>query len=138
MANKLLITGTLTSGPSSSEDGVFPAGSDSTPLYLNPSPKPAAVNSGIRTRNMNSAGAYVALSGIGVADDVTQGTFLYLRTKVAMMVKLIVSNGAGGTVTLTGLPINGLFIMEFDAAKYLVGVEVQGVGQIEIYASGNL
>lgn len=137
---QLQISGTLTCQPTSSADGTFPGGSDSIPLGLNPSQKPASVDTGVVQANINSPGSYATLPGVGAAQGnaVTQGNFLYLRTKVPVLVQLTVNNPAGGTTTIAGIPVNGTFILEFDATRYLVGLAVQGSGVVEWFVSGNL
>lgn len=134
--SQVTLSGTLTVAPATVVDGTFPAATTTTPLALNPTQKQANVDTGIQSRNLNSPSSYATLSGVGATDTVTQGNFLYLRTKVPMLVQLVVNNPAGGTVTVTGIPINGLLILEFDATRYLVGLSVQGSGYVEWFVSG--
>ena len=136
------ISGTLTIGPTGTVDPTssFPIAVDSTPLSLYPSQKPFAVDTGIQHPNVNSTGAYVPLLGVGALTDgaaVSQGTFLYMRTKTPMLVKLTVNNG-GVPLVIADIPVNGLLILEFDATKYLTALAVQGSGVVEWFVGGQL
>ena len=44
----------------------------------------------------------------------------------------------GGTTVIAGIPINGVLALEFDLARFLVLLEVQGAGIIEYFAAGTL
>lgn len=119
--------------PSSSTDGDFPGATVSSPFDLNPPNKPAAV-SFKTTRNLATTGSYVTLSGVGVGEDVTQGTFLYGRSRAPMLIRVTT---AGSPDVVAVVPVQGLFAIEFPVGSYLKLLEAQGSGVLEYFVSGN-
>jgi hypothetical protein len=136
----LTINGTLLEGPPTAQDGAFPAATVSTPFALNTgaNPKPAAVSTGVKLRTVNSPGAFVALSGVGASDDVTQAHTVYMRVATGGFQFRVTFHNPLGANIVSVLPAGGLFIFEPDAASgyYVTLLEVQGSGQIEVYAAG--
>jgi len=133
------LTGNLYVQPSDAS-GSFPAGATTIPLALSPSPKSLAVDTGVVKRTVTSSSSPATLSGVGAADTVTQGSFLYLRSNAPMLVTLTQNNPAGGT-TVAVLAVGsstggGLLVMEFDPTRYLVGLSAQGSGTIEYLVGG--
>jgi hypothetical protein len=135
------LSGTLYVQPSDAS-GAFPAGASSVPLSLSPSLKPLLVDSGMQKRNVASPLAFVALSGVGATDTVTQGTFLYLKTNAPMQVRMTFNNPAGGVtsaVTNVGSSVGGgQIIQEFDPTRWLTLLEVEGSGTVEWLVGGPL
>jgi hypothetical protein len=136
--SNLTLTGTLNEGPNVAQDGNFPSGTTNLPFTLNQgsASKPSACSTGAKVRQLNSPFAFVALSGVGATDDVTQADTIYIRVSTSgFKVRLTFADG-----TTPVLPINGLFIIEPDAGAglYVTKVELQGAGQVEYFASGRL
>lgn len=134
MAESVSLTGTLIAGPGTVTESSFPGGVTNIPIALTPPAKSFNVDSG-GTRSVSSPSAYVALTGVGVADTVTQGKFLYLRTSTPMLVRLTTVNPPGADV-VSVVPVQGLLVLEFDPAKYLKLLEVQGSGVVEWFVCG--
>jgi hypothetical protein len=136
----LSITGTLVEGPASAQDGQFPAATVQTPFALNTgaNAKPVAVSTGMKLRNINSPNAFVALSGVGLTDDVTQAHTVYMRVAAGGFQFRVTFHNPVGADIVSVLPAGGLFIFEPDAngGYYVKLLEVQGAGQIEVYAAG--
>lgn len=135
------LSGNLYVQPSDAS-GAFPAGATSIPLALSPSPKSLTVDSGVVKRNVASPAAFVALSGVGASDAVTQGSFLYVRTNAPMQLRMTFNNPAGG-VTTAVVPVGssiggGLLVLEFDPTRYLTLLEAEGIGTIEYLVGGPL
>ncbi len=78
----------------------------------------------------------MGLSGVGASDTVTQGNFLYVRTKNPMLLRLTVNTS--GPVVIADIPVRGIFMLEFDETHPLVLLEIKGAGTVEWYISGNL
>lgn len=135
---QLMLQGSITVGPAVVTETTFPGAVSQVSLSPMPSPKPSQVDTGIKTRNVNSSNAYVALSGAGTGDDVTQGDTLYLRTRSPMLLRLTWNNPLqpGSPTVLAGIPIQGTKFEEYPSDRYLMLIEVQGVGQIEYLVSG--
>ena len=137
------ISGTLTEAPPAGcEAPGFPSATTSVPFGQlgAPCPKPSPVSTGAKTRNVNSPSAFVALSGVGATDDVTQADTVYMRVKAGLFqFRITYRNPAGGSIVAV-LPSNGIFLHEADAPDgfWITLLEVQGSGQIEYFASGQL
>lgn len=138
----LTVTGTLLEGPVAAQDGQFPAATSSTPFSLNTGaqPKPVGVSTGIKLRSVNSPSAFVALSGVGATDDVTQADTVYMRVQSGGFQFRVTFHNPAGPNIVSVLPASGLFVFEPDAGSgyYVTLLEVQGSGQIEYYASGRI
>ena len=133
--NQLSCTGTILLGPSSASEGGVPAGSTSIPFQTNPNPKNAAACTGDQVISVSSPGSYVALPGVAASNsNVTQGTFLFIRTTNLMMVRTTTYNVSGNVVAVE--PVNGTKIVEYDPGAYLVLVEVEGSGTVEYLVAG--
>lgn len=133
MGDVLTISGQLNLSPRSVDETSFPAGVLQVTLALAQSEKVASVHkAGVRSL---SGGGYVDLGGVGADQEVTKGTFLYLRTTAEMLVR-VTTYDAGGDV-VSAIPVKGLVILEFDPAKYLKLVEANGSGTIEHLVIGN-
>lgn len=116
-------------------DGVCPSTLVSTlaNLTLTPACKPAPVNTGFSSRLISSSTNYVALSGVGTNDIVTEATFLYLRSADAVGMLARLTFGSIQSV----IPFNGVLMMELDPTTTpLTLVEIQGVGTVEFFACG--
>jgi hypothetical protein len=138
----LTITGTLLEGPPSAQDGQFPAGTTQSQFALNTgaNPKPVVVSTGMKLRTLNSPSAFVALSGVGATDDVTQAHTIYMRVSTGGFVFRVTFHNPLGADIVSVLPAGGLLIFEPDAGSgyYVKQLEVQGAGQIEYLAVGNV
>lgn len=131
---QLKVEGSLIAGPPSATD-VFPAGVLVHPLSTAQSPKGFQVATGVLTRNLSSALAYLAFPELGTNAAVTRANFLYIRTDSPMLVRMTTDDGSGGNV-VSVVPIHGLGLWEFQDAKYLKLLEVQGSGKIEYLLCG--
>jgi hypothetical protein len=138
MAGRNIVTlqGTLQAGPAKSTDCAFPSALVNASFTLKPSTKAAPV-SAYDVRNLNSPSSFVQLRGVGPGESVTRGNTLYLRTETAMTVRATFDDGVGGSVVAT-YPVDGLFVIEAQEAKFIKLLEAQGVGVVEYFASGNL
>lgn len=98
----------------------------------------APVHSGLAKRTVSvTAPSWVTLSGVGEADTVTRGQFLFVKANAPVLVRLTYDDGAGGDV-LVVLPVDTLapLVLSFQSAKYLKQVEVQGSATIQYLVSG--
>jgi hypothetical protein len=137
MALQAQLVAVFTAGPSLVTDSGFPSGVTNWPFGLNPPLKQYSVDTGVMHPQVNSAApAWFPFGGIGPNSDVTQATTLLVRTQVPMVLRLTTADINGGPDNVSVVPINGLLILEFPANGYLKLLEVQGQGQVEIYASG--
>src|SRR6266850_7723933 len=127
MSLVVTLSGELVSGPSASSDNQFPAGTDTCPFNLNPTPKNYTVRTGVQQVPVASPSAFVALGGIGTS--VTKASLLYLRVGSGMDVRITRVNPAGGSFVTTEHP-GGLLIYECDPAQPITLVEVQGSGGV--------
>ncbi len=135
MSNVVTFAGRLLAGPPKSSTSSFPTGLSNATFELKPPNKTATVATGIQTPSVNSASAFVELSGVGAGQTVTQGTFLYLRTTSKMLVRITQAGDSGDVVST--MYVDGLFAQEFPAANYMKLLEAQGTGVVEYFASGN-
>lgn len=131
------LTASLEDGPPAAFEAQTPSGSTQIPFWLNAGPncpKTANVATGRKVRQVNSPSAFVALSGVGPTDDVTQAHTFYARTNIGGF-KLQFTFQDSSTAVV---PLFGVLLLEPDSVGSLaiVGVSVQGVGTIEYYAAG--
>ena len=127
--------GEIEARPQIVSDTTFPGGRTDISLILTPTAKQAGVMTGVALRTISSPLAYVALTGVGASDTVTQANFLYLRTNAPMLVRLTFEDGANPDIVAI-VPVFGVFVYEVDVSRYLKLVEVLGSGQVEWFASG--
>ena len=83
-----------------------------------------------------AATAYVALPGIGTAPAVTHATFLYFFASSPILLRFTTDDGAGGSVVIADVPLDGLLVQEFSSARFLKLLEVKGSGSVEYLAAG--
>lgn len=131
------VNGTLQGGPPAGGDNVFPAAQFLTPIKLSQNPKGFQSASGILTRSLNDAAAFVALSAVGTGEDVPRANFMYLRAESDYQLRLTQDDGAGGTI-ITTTQHRGLFMSEFPDARAVVLIEIAGSTKIEYFASGSI
>lgn len=132
MSSSVQIQGQLLLGPSAVQEGTFPATTAVVPLGLSPDQKPAVVNKrGERTLQ----GVYATLFDADL-DDVTQGTFVYLRTANAGLLRITTDDGNGGDVVAV-VPIKGLHVHEYDPTKFVKKLEANVSGFLEYIVSGD-
>ena len=127
--------GEIEARPQVVSDTSFPGGRTDISLILTPTSKPAGVMTGVALRTINSPSSYVALTGVGVTDTVTQSNFVYLRTNAPMLIRLTFKDGSNPDI-VSVLPMNGACVYEVDVSRYLKLIEVMGSGQVEWFASG--
>lgn len=135
MSDSVVMSGSIIAGPQGSGDCGFPSGI----LNIVFSSFPAQKSAGAKTSNsktLNSPSAYVALDGLGSAETVTQGNFLYLRTTSPLNIRLTTKADSGPDVVAI-IPLQGVMIIEFPTPNYLLLLEAKGVGLVEYFASGN-
>lgn len=89
-------------------------------------------------RTIASPAAFITLSGVGPADSVTQGTFLYVMTDAEITLRITTDDGSGGTTVETPITVPpGLaLVRQFPATKPLELLEVKGSGRITYAACG--
>jgi hypothetical protein len=135
----LSLTGTLVDSPPSACDApAFPSSTTSIPFTLLSNPKSSNVDTGAKTRNLNSPTVFVTLSGVGAGDDVTQADTIYARSRSGgIQLRVTFNNPAGGSI-VSVLPLAGLYIHEPDAQNlfYATKIEAMGSGVLEYFASG--
>lgn len=132
---------TLTETPRGSSDGPgFPSASTSIPFGLNgcPSEKPVQSSTGRILRQVNSPSSFVTLDGVGASDVVTMATTVYARVRCGGFQLRVTFHNPLGSPIVSVVPFAGVFLFEPDVASgyYVTLVELQGVGTIETYASG--
>ena len=133
----LTLQGSLTVSPPSVSETTFPGSVSDTLLSTTPSPKPSAVCSGIKSRNINSPSTFATLTGVGVGDDVSQGDTLYFKCRSPMVLRVTTANPIlPGSPLVSLLPICGTIVWEVPQSSYITLLEVQGVGQAEYLVSG--
>lgn len=128
------LQGALIGGPPSGGD-TFPASTFSVPLRMRTTPKGFGVATGVLTRLVASPAAFVALSGVGSGDTVTQADVLYFKPSGPVDLRLTTDDGVGGNVVAV-VPIDGITMIEFPTSKFLKLLEVQGSATVEYFASG--
>lgn len=134
---QLQLNGSLVVAPPMVTDTTFPESTSTISLTCTPSPKPSQVCSGAKQRNANSPNAFITLSGVGPADDVTQADTLYFRCRSPMQIRLTFYNPINPSAPVVSVtPVNGTYFAEYPQNQYLTLLEVQGSGQIEYLASG--
>ncbi len=129
----LRLSGSLDAAPAAASE-LFPASSFSVPLAFLEVSKGYSVASGVLARALAS-GSFVPLQGVGPADTVTRGTFLYLKSNSAIDLRITTDDGSGGDVVAV-LPPAGFFALELSASKYLKLLEAKGSATIEYFVSG--
>jgi hypothetical protein len=134
---------TLTETPWRATDGAgFPSASTSIPFGLNTAPqgKPICVSTGRILKNIQSPSAFVALDGIGTGDAVTMATTFYVRVRCpGWQAKITFANPVSPfTPIVSVIPFAGFLSFEPDVLSGypITGVELQGSGLAEFYASG--
>ena len=137
---QISLDGTITSGPPTSvPPGATPAATDTIPLSTLATPKGWNVVTGPNSRNVASSfGTFSTLSGLGAADSVTQGTFLYLRASAPLQLRMTQANLAGGADIVSVHQVTGPLVQEFPDAGYLKLLEVSGTATVEWLVSGNV
>lgn len=142
MSQSITLLGTLTMGPQGSCEGGFPGGLLQMQFGLGGS-CPGAGSKPINARfysvaQVNSpTPAFQMIDGVGTGEAVTQGTVLYLRTTVPLVLRLTQADPVGGPDLVSVVPVHGLLIMELPSNGYLKLIEAQGLGQIEYVVAGN-
>jgi hypothetical protein len=128
------LDGALTVGPLSSGGTTLPTLVNTVPFSTSPSPKPVQVYVG-KEAIVQSAGAYVQLSGVGTSDTVTHANFLYLKTSAAFKLRLTIVDTPSNLVSESYC--YGLVIQEFPEEHALIKIEAMGSGALELVAAGN-
>ncbi len=133
---QLSLEGSLSGGPQTVSDGGFPASVFQVSLgFADGLTKQFGVASGVLTRQMNSSGAFVALSGVGASDAVTNGTALYFKCNADMSLEITTDDGVGGSVVAV-LPMRGVLVLEVTDLKFIKLLRCKGVGPIEYLVAG--
>jgi hypothetical protein len=138
--SNLTCSGTVLEGPAQQSDPQFPSGVTTIPFTLNQgtNPKPVNVSTGAKVRNLNSPAAFVALSGVGASDDVTQASFVYLRVAQGSFQFRVTFHNPLGASIVSIVPSAGICVLEPDAVGgyYVTLIEAMGSGLVEYYAAG--
>lgn len=133
---QLKLSGLLTGGPPAVMDGSFPASTWLVSLgFAQGCAKEFGAASGVLTRSVASANAFIPLSGIGADDAVTQVNALYLKCNTSMQIRVTFHPLTGPDYTSV-IPLNGVLLIETPDDQYITGLEVMGVGPIEYLATG--
>jgi hypothetical protein len=133
------LTATLVTGPQQVTDNPFPSGVATIAFGLNPPQKQYNVTTGDQVINVNSPNSYQTVDCIGTGGAVTQATTLFIRVMQGsgMMVQKTYNNLSGtGTTTITE-PLGGTMLVEYPTNGALIGLGIQGAGQVELWAAGN-
>ncbi len=137
---QLVIDGTITIGPTSGGSGGFPVSTSSATVASTPAPKSSSVDTGFTVRNIATPNAYIALTGVGAADSVTQCDTFTIRSQSALRVRITFSDTPSDLVS--ELVVMGTLLIEAPpqsntpAPNYIKLIEVKGAGIIEYLASG--
>jgi hypothetical protein len=131
-SNVVTVEGTLLAGAPSASCEKFPGVLLNTTFELTPANKVAKAST-YQARELASPGSFVTLDGIGTGKAVSQATFLYLRTKGPLTLRITM---AGSPDVVSVVDVEGLFIHELPSLKYIKLLEAQGTGVFEYFASG--
>jgi hypothetical protein len=134
--NVVQLVGTIAVSSQSACDNPFPGATSLASLSLCPSAKPATVDTGMQRPNIDSAGSFVTLAGIGAASTVTAATFIYFRSIEPFILRETTKNPLGSPLVVA-YPVQGLHVREYPPGSELTLLEAEGEGQVEYYASGN-
>jgi len=129
---QVVLTAQLVIGPGQVSDSYFPSGSTTIPIFLNPTPKTYAVDTGPQRPQVNSPSAFVALSGIGSGQTVTQASYFYFRCQTPVQLKITYLGDATQYIRY----VNGVVMEECDPTHPITSVQIQGSGQVEYWACG--
>jgi hypothetical protein len=136
---QLTIDGTLTEAPQTTQDGGFPSTTTVAPFAQAGAPTPKNVNAstGRKLLTIASPSSFAVIVG-GTDADPTQMSTVYARVASGGFQVRVTFNNPLGSPIVSVLPLAGLLVLEPDAGGgyYVTKVEVQGSGQIELYASG--
>lgn len=126
------IEGALTAGPASANSG-FPSAIMNLALRLRDGLQKSYDNaSGVLSQAVNSPSpAWLVLA----VPSVPRGTFLYIQSDNAVLLRLTNDDTLGGNVVVT-VPLHGLMIWEFPDDRFLKLLEVQGSATFEYFVSG--
>jgi hypothetical protein len=122
---------TLAGNILASGDGVaVPSGTDTYPIATTPDPKSYAVSaSGVKL--LASPSSFLTLSDIGTGGNVTNASFLYLKSSAAITVRITPAGLSAAT-----FKVQGTLILEFAADALCQLVEVKGTATVEYLATG--
>lgn len=136
MSNNVTLAGSLTAGPSDC-GGCGPGALLSMGLQFKNGccGKSYNVATAAQPRTINSPSSYVAMNDIGPSAGLTHADTLVVQTSAPMLMRLTTDDGTGSSV-LSVIPVDGLFIAEFQAARFLKLLEFQGIGTVSYFASG--
>lgn len=138
MSGIVKVDGTLTAGPPSVSEGLFPAMVATAPLFLkNGLPgKGYQVGTGVLTQRVNAPfPGFAPLTPVGPFGVVSKGDTLYMKCISPMIVRITRQDPLGPDVTYL-VPLDGMFFQEFPSNMLLTLLEVQGSGDIEYFVSG--
>lgn len=127
---------TIEAGPPTVSSGTFPRSSTSIPFGFKGPKPPAPRQTGSMTTEVSSAGAFVALEGVGTGKTVTKATVVFLQTALPMQVRLTFKDPGGGADIVSIVPIDGPLVLQLDPNGYCKLVEIKGLGTVNWYASG--
>lgn len=128
------LSGSVTVAPPTVSDSTFPGGVYTGVLTTLPSPKQAPVYDS-HTRNLNAPSDYVTLYGIGPADTVTKGNFLFIRTTSLIWFEVTFQNTPSNTVS--EFPVMGTMLIEVPDLNAITLLRAKGTGYIEYCVTGN-
>src|SRR4051812_23908363 len=127
---ELSLSGRLLAGPPRG-GGTFPPSSNAGPISLYSPPEGGSACSGALPPTLNRPDAIVPLPALNASGDVVQGDTLYLKSDGRVILRIVQDDGSGVTTATFDLPVSGLVILEFPAAKPILGISVKGTARIE-------
>lgn len=132
---QLKVLGSLVAGPPASITAALPSTVATASLSTKTDPKGYGRATGILERQET----YSAFTDLGEPGHVvTQAHFLYFRSDGPVQLRLTFDDGVGGDV-VSVVPVDGLFLGEYDEAKFLKQLELHTAGlpvQFEYFLSG--
>jgi hypothetical protein len=121
----------LVASPACNQGSAFPTGIDNITIDLNPPSKPWTVKTGDMQANVNNV-SFAAVGGIGASGPVTHANTFFIRATAPGM-KVLLTFADSSTATLN---LAGELLYEAATGIEITGVQVQGSGLIEYWASG--
>jgi hypothetical protein len=128
------LDGSLQAGPPAVTEGTFPASTFSVPIALTPNPKGYLVSDATLSRRINSV-PWIALSGLGATDSVTEASTIYLRSDSPLDVRI--TQSIDDVLVVSTSRLHGTLLREFPSSDPATLVEVKGNATIDFYVQGN-
>lgn len=131
---QVTLSGTLQGLASSSSDA-FLGSQFSTTIKLRTGSKGFVSASGILSRTLSNASAFVEMSAVGDGRDVPRANLLFMKGDSRFQVRITQDDGASG-VTVSTIQCEGLLILEVPDNYAITLLEIAASTKIEYFASG--